>query len=392
MAMLDGSIRRSSDRLRVTVQLISTNDGAILWAEKFDEEFTNIFAVEDSISGQVAKALTLKLTGAERELLAKRHTDSTKAYQAYMRGQFFYNKKTPAGLKKAIKYFERAIKIDPNYALAYIELSKSYLYSFDLNLLSPDQSLLKAREYLQEASRVDDGLAEVHTTLALLKTYEWNWAEAENEYKLAIEINPNLSEIHYRYAALLRHLARFDEAMSQIRLAQELDPVSLSINTGIGTTLHFARRYDRAVKECQKALELDMDHPAIHYVMGLSYEQQGKYHKAMAEYQKANSFFNHDNPEVLASLGRVFALSGEISKARQILDRLVRQSKRKYVSPFYIASICICLGEKDQAFAWLEKAYKERDCELGLLKVDPRLDALRDDPRFLSLLQRVGLN
>jgi tetratricopeptide (TPR) repeat protein len=308
-----------------------------------------------------------------------------------MKGQFFLGKKAPKSLMKGVEYFEQAIRIDPHYALAYVGLARSYTFFGDLYLLSPREALPKAKEYAHEALRLGENLAEVHTVLGNLKIYEWDFAGAEEEFKRAIKINSNLSVVHQQYSVVLRHSGRFDEAIAELRIAQEIDPVSLGITTCIGTTYHFARQYERAIDEFKKIIELDMDSPVINFVLGLSYEQQGQYQQAQAEYRKSNVYFNDDNPEVLASLGRVFALSGEVGKARALLKKMTSRSWERYIAPYHIALLYVSLGEKDRAFEWLEKSYQERDCDLGLIKVDPRIDTLRDDQRFPSLLQRVGL-
>ncbi len=390
-ALLDGSIQRARKRIRVTAQLVDARDGATLWAENFDEKLGDIFSLEDSLSDQVVRALSLKLTGEERKHLIKRHTASTEAYQAYLKGRYFWNKRTAEGFNKGVEYFEHAIALDPNYALAYVGLADCYQLLGGYFALPSRETIPKARKALLEALQLDDTLAEAHASLAHLRAREWNWSDAEKEFHRAIELNPNYVTAHHWYSIYLKEMGRFDEAWAEIKMAEQLDPVSLNINTSVGALLYFMREYDQALEQLRATLELDPVYPFAHFNLGMVYEAKEMYHEAIKHYRKTQTILGK-NLELMAYLAHAYALSGRRGEAQKLLDELKKPSDHGYELRYYIAVIYVGLGEKDQAFAWLEGAYNERDEMLGVLKVDPMLDSLRADPRFTSLLERVGLD
>ncbi|MBI3653915.1 MAG: winged helix-turn-helix domain-containing protein [Acidobacteria bacterium] len=389
-AVLDGSIRRAGQRLRVTVQMVNIADGAALWAGQFDEQFTDIFAVEDSISTQVIKALMLQLTREEQARLVKHHTENPEAYQLYLQGRYCNEKRTAESLKKAVEYFQRAIEIDPNYALAYCGLADCYIYGSGYNVFPPKEYLSQAGEAALKALQLDDSLAEAHSALGHYGVYIWDWAGAEREYKRAIELNSNHIVTHRRYASYLVAMARFDEAEAESRKGMELNPLSSRANYNLGYTFYFARQYDRAIEHLSRMLELEPDLRALYAILlGLAYEQKGMHDEAIAEYNKALSLQTMEF-EILSYIGYSYATSGRINEARKVLDELLEASQQHYVEPYFIALLYTALGEKDEAFAWLEKGYEEHILTMGELKVDPMFDSLRDDPRFTDLLQRMG--
>jgi DNA-binding winged helix-turn-helix (wHTH) protein/TolB-like protein/Tfp pilus assembly protein PilF len=386
-AVLDGSMQKLGDRIRVTVRLLRVEDGAQLWAGKFDEKSTDIFMVQDSISKQVAEALAVKLTGAERELLTKHYTGDTEAYQLYLKGRYFLNKSTEEDFKKSIEYFQEAIERDPNYALAQTGLADSYAQLGSYGLIQMKDSYPRARLALTRALETDEKLGEAHASLGfILMNYYWDWAEAEKRFKRAIELTPNYAMAHNWYAQHLAFMERSQEAIREAKRAQEIDPLSPWTNSNIGFVSYLARHYDEAILASQNTLELDPDFAVAHMISGLSYVQKNMHDESIAELQRAKA-----NPDSRALLAYAYAVAGKSREARKILEELDQLSKRRYVSPFPIAVAYSGLGENDRAFDALEKAYTDRSWGMGMLKVNPIFDGLRSDPRFAVLLRRVNL-
>jgi tetratricopeptide (TPR) repeat protein len=370
------------------VQLVRVADGRHLWTDNFDEKFTDILNVEDRISERVASALALHMTGGEKSLLAKHYTDNPEAYQLYLRGRYFWNKRTEGDLKKSKEYFEQAIAKDANCALAYGGLSDYYILIAGTE--GPKPAIPKAREAAAKALALDETLAEPHTVLGFIKwAYDADWGDAEREFKRAIELNPNDVLAHDRYSVLLSQMGRFEEAFAEIRTAQELDPFSLLINMRIAIFLYRARQYDRALEQCRKTLELDGNYPRVHWVLALIYEQKGMNNEAIAEIQRVITVVGRTDDN-LAQLGIAYALAGNRREATKILNEMKELSKERYVHPESIALVHASLGEKDQAFEWLDRSFEQGDSHMGL-KVDPQWDSLRSDPRFAQMLRRVGL-
>lgn len=389
-SLLYGSVQRSDNRIRVTVQLVGVSDGTPLWADKFDEPFTSIFTVQDLISARVAQALLLKLTSDEQGRLVKRYTENTDAYQLYLKGRYFLYRMTADGFKKAIEHFNQAIAIDPNYALAHNGLAEAYYNMADVQL-PPNEVMPKAKTAAIKALEIDDTLAEAHVTLACVKAfYDWDWQNAEIEFKRAIQINDELAAAHDFYGWYLASLGRRDEGIAELRRAQQLDPLSSVITTDLGVAFYLARQYDEAIEEYRKAIELDPNYWPAHNFLAWVYVQKSEVSQAVAELSQARQL--DDTPVVLADLGHLYAVSGKRAEAKHILDKLLGQSKRRYVPSYHIAMVYVGLGEKDLAFEWLEKAYGERVLGLSYwVKVEPRLDSLRSDQRFQRLLQRMHL-
>jgi DNA-binding winged helix-turn-helix (wHTH) protein/tetratricopeptide (TPR) repeat protein len=386
-SLLDGRIQRIGDRVRVTVQLLRVRDGTPLWAYKCDEQCADIFEVQDTISEKVAAALALKLTGEERQRLAKRYTENIEAYQLYLKGRYFWNKRTADGLQKAIAYFGQAIEKDPAYALAYVGLADSYSLLSYFGGLPSNETFPKAKAALQKALEIDDELPEAHASLGLISAwFDWNWSGAEREYQRAVELNQNYATVHHWYGNYLTLIGRQDEGVAELKRAWENDPLSLIINTDLGWALSYARRYDQAIEQLSKTLEMDPNFAHAHIMLAQTYEGNGEFKKAIAEYQKAVEL-SGGSGEYFGTLGYVYAVSGRRDEAQKLLDGL---KKQKYVRPYRVAVIYAGLGEKEPAFEWLDKAYRARDEGVIGLKVDPKLDSLRSEPRFLDLLQRMG--
>ncbi len=391
-AVLDGSIQRSGEKIRVTVRFVRVADGHEIWSEQFDEKLTDIFSVQDSVSSKVSGLLAITLSGDEKERLTKHQTGDVGAYQLYLIGRYHLNRLTDDGIWKGRDYFQKAIDKDPNYALAYAGMADAYNRLSAFNVVSPREGFPRAKVAALKALELDDKLAEAHTTLGSVKLlYEWDWAGAEAEFKRALEINPSYSDAHQTYGNYLSQvMGRYDEALIEMRRAQELDPLSVEKNVGIGDVLYYQRQYDQALEQYQKVLEMDPNSGFTHWALGNVYVQKKSYEEAIAEYHKAIPL-SGDSPDEPASLACAYALSGKTREARLVLDDLSTRSKRRYISPTVIAFIYIALGEKDEAFSLLDKAFEGRDFLLVLLNQDPLFDGLRSDARFADLVRRVGL-
>ena len=388
-AVLDGRIQLTTERVRVTVQLLRVQDGKQLWADKFDEKFTDIFALQDVISERVTSALALQLTGSEQDRLTKRYTENAEAYQLYLKGRYFWNKRTGESLQKGIEYFRQAIEKDSRYALAQAGLADSYIILGNFGLLPPNEAYPKAKVAAEEALKVDPDLVEAQVSLAFVKClFERDWQEAEAGFKRALELNPNYGPAHQWYGVSLAGAGRLDEAVAQVKRAQQVDPLSLTINAVVGWMLYFAREYDKAIEQEKIVLEMDADFALAHRYLGLIYEQKGMYAEAISEFQKAEAL-SAARPLDSGSLGHAYAIAGKKAEARQILKRVSERSPQVYFPAHDVALMYLGLGEKDLAFDWLDKAFQERSPWLMHLNVDPRFDPVRSDPRFRDLIRRL---
>jgi DNA-binding winged helix-turn-helix (wHTH) protein/Tfp pilus assembly protein PilF len=399
--LLDGRVQKIGNRVRVTVQVVNVSDGATIWAEKFDENFTDIFAVQDSISEQVASALMLKLTGDERKSLSKHYTESSDAYQSYLKGRYYWNKMTPDGLRRSLDCFANAIERDPHYALAYAGMAASYVHMEIYGFMLPREAMPRARSAALKALELDETVAEAHASLALVRMfYERDWPEAEKEFRQALELNPSYAAAHDWFAIYLMARGRTAEALASIRKAQELDPLSLIINTDVACALYYTRQFDASIKQCRWVLETEPNFVMAHFRIGLAYEQLGKYEEAVNAFRSAIEL-STDSPaakasaafkggsDARASIAHTYALMRRHDAARSVLAELERHARDTYVPPHDLAMIYSGLGENDMAFEWLKKAYQERYSLLVFLELDPRFDNLRLDPRFDDLLSRI---
>lgn len=390
-AVLTGRVFYLGNKLIIRAELIDVVGESHIWGEQYDREPLDIIAVQEEISREISEKLRLRLTGQQKKLLIKRHTENTEAYHAYLKGRYYWNKRTEEGFRKGIEYFRQAIKEDPNYALAYAGLADCYNLLNSYGVLPPRESAPVIKAMTEQALQIDDLLAEAHASLGHVKMmHDWDWPGAEREFRHSIRLNPNYATAHHWYALYLRAKGQFDESLEQIRQAQRLEPLSLIINTVVGTHFYYSRQYDKAIEQCRETLEMEPDFHVAYAVIGESYTQKGMYKEAIAELQKATSI--SPRPEGLALLGYTHAVAGHRNEARKVLNRLKNLSNRRYIEPASIAIVYTGLVERDQAFEWLERAYEHRNELLVMLKVDPRLDALRSDARFADLLQRVGLH
>lgn len=387
--VLDGSVQRVDQRIRVTVRLIDVKEGAFLWGETFDDDFTDIFSVQDSISQRVVSALAVRLSTPEKERLAKRYTESSEAYQLYQMGRYFWNKRTPDGRSKSIDFLQQAVKRDPNYALAYAGLADSYIAA--TNFSAREEVHPKAKEAALKALAIDPHLAEAHAALAFsTMLFDWNWEHSEPDFLRAIELSPNYGQAHQWYAVSLISAGRFAEAMGEAEKALAVDPLSLPINSGIGWIFYLVRNYDRTIEECTRTIEMDPSFGPAYVYRGMAYEQKGMLEEAVADLEMARSL--QDRPGILGALGHAYAVAGEKAKARALLRELKDSSPEGRFPPYYLALIHVGLGEADDALQLLDRAYRERYPWLIHLTAEPRWDPLRGDPRFKELVGSVGLN
>lgn len=390
-AVLTGRVFYLGNRLIIRIELIDVAAELQLWGEQYDREPLDIIAVQEEISRDISEKLRLRLTGRQKKLLTRRPTENTEAYHAYLKGRYYWNKRTAEGFNKGIEYFQQAIKEDANYALAYAGLADCYNLLNSYGVLPPKESAPLIKAAAEQALKIDDMLAEAHASLGHVKMmHDWDWPGAAKAFRRAVELNPNYATAHHWYALYLRALGQFEESLKEIRQAHRLDPLSLIINTVLGAHFYYARQYDKAIEQCRETLELEPNFHVAYGVIGEAYTQQGKYQEAIAELRKGISLA--PGPEGLALLGHTHAVAGQRGEARKVLNRLKNLSRRRYIEPASIAIIYTGLAEKEQAFAWLEKACEHRNELLLMLKVDPRLDALRSDARFTQLLRRVGLD
>jgi TolB-like protein/Flp pilus assembly protein TadD len=390
-SVLEGNVQRSGDHIRVTARLVSVTDGASLWAGTFDEKFTDVFAVEDAISQKVADALALRLTGEEKQRLTKHYTENTEAYQLYLTGRFHYAKLIPPEIRTSIGFFRQAIEKDSNYALAYFGLAEANRALAMTSDVPSKDCLPQAKAAAKKALEVDDSLAEAHAELACgLIWYDWDWVGGEREAKRAIALNPNSAHAHFTYADMLSDEARHDQALVEMARARELDPISLLYSALEGMFLHHARRDAEALARLQKALDLDQNFWVTHMIFGYVYTQQRKYPEAIAEFAKAKEL-SRGNSQAIGSIGYVAGLTGDKTTAQAVLDELHTRSAQGYIPPCNVALVYSGLGNQDEALRQLEKAVDERDVQLNFLKVDPRWDLFRSNPRFTAILKRIGL-
>jgi TolB-like protein/Flp pilus assembly protein TadD len=390
-SVLEGDVQRSGDRVRVSARLIKVADGSSLWAGTFDEKFTDVFAVQDAISQKVADALALRLSGEQKNRLSKRYTENVEAYQLYLTGRYHWSRLTPTEIRKGIGFFQQAIDLDPNYALAYVGLAVADR-SLAINADVPSKDCLpEAKAAALKAIELDDSLAEAHSSLSFaLIWYDWDWAAGEKEARRAINLDPNSAMAHFAYAHVLSDQGYHREAIAEIARARELEPVFLLLPALEGMFLHHAGRNDEALARLQKAVELDPNFWVTHLVLGKVYTQQRKYSEAIAEFTKAKEL-SHGNSEAIGSIGYIAGLTGDRATAQAVLDELKVRLVQSYIPPCNIALVYNGLGDQIEALRWLQKALDERDVRLTLLKVDPRWDSFRSNPQFVAILKRIGL-
>jgi TolB-like protein/Flp pilus assembly protein TadD len=390
-AVLTGRVLERDGALNIQVDLIDVENGSQLWGRQYSCRFSDVLGVQREISEAVAEKLGAKATVEHKKRLAKRSTEDTEAYQAYLRGRYYWNRRSEQALRRAVGYFQQAIDKDPGYALAWAGLADCYAAFPGYHVESPRESGPKAKAAAAKALEIDNTLAEAHAAMAVTSMHhDWDWSGAEREFQLAIQLDPNYATSYQWYSECLTATGRTEQALASIKRAQQLDPLSPSINTNLGTRLHEAGRYDEAIEQLRKVVEMEPSFAPAHWFLGMPYLQKEMYREAIAEFQRAVQI-SGGNPAALGRLGYAYAISGNREKAQQSLAELDEVAKRRYVAPIETAGIYAGLADRERALEWLEKAVLDRSRTLIFLKVDHRFDALRNDPRFSSLLRRIGL-
>lgn len=389
--LLEGSVRRFGSDLRITAQLVDAFRDEYIWVETFRGTMSDIFDIQERVASEIAQALQLRLSPAEKQNLKKRPTENTGAYQLYLQGRFFWNKRSEEGLKTAIRYFEQAIERDPHYAVAWAGIADSYSLLGEYGNIPRKELYPKAKAAVNKALEIDNRLAEVHTSLAsILMLSEWDWTNSEKEFKLALDLNPNYPTAHHWYSQWFLHMGRLDESVEMISRAAELDPVSQAILKDKGLALYYARRYDEAIEMALKTLELDPTYAAAHRLLSLAYQGKGEFDDALIENEKWGSLTGN-KVESTITLAQLYAVSGQTEEAKRLIDSL--QQEKLVTDQLHrgLALVHSALGENYIAFQYLEESYGRREEALLTLKVDPKVDPLRGDSRFTVLLKKIGI-
>ena len=389
--LLEGSVRRYGGDLRITAQLVDAFRDEYIWAETYRGTMKDIFDIQERVASEIAQALQIRLSPDEKQKLKKRPTENTGAYQLYLQGRFFWNKRSEEGLKTAIRYFEQAIERDPQYALAWAGIADSYSLLGEYGNIPRKELYPKAEAAVNKALEIDNRLAEVHTSLAnLLMFRKWDWANSEKEFKLALELNPNYATAHHWYSQWFLNMGRLEEALRLIARAAELDPISQAILKDHGLTFYYNRQYDEAIEMAVKTLELDPNYAAAHRLLSLAYQGKGMFEEAIIENQKWGALTGN-KLELAVTIAQLYAVSGQTDDAKKIIDDLQRD--RLVTDQIYrgLSLVHAALGENDAAFECLEKSYERHEESILTLKVDPKVDPLRSDPRFTALLKKIGV-
>jgi TolB-like protein/DNA-binding winged helix-turn-helix (wHTH) protein/Tfp pilus assembly protein PilF len=391
-AIFKGRVTQRGDTLHISAELINVRDSSHIWGQQYDRKLADMVALREEITREMASALRVRLTGAEEKRLTKNYTTNPEAYQNYLKGRYWLNKRTGEGFNKGVEYFQQAIAIDPTYALAYSGLSDAYCLLADFGLVPEKEGYLRAKDAALKALELDDTLAEAHSALALIKSsYDWDWSGADREVRRAIELNPSDVDAHRLHAEVLWQTGRLDEAISETKRTLELDPLSLANNLTLGVEFFLARQYDQAIEQEGKVLELDPNFVLAYYFRGVSYLKKSMYKEGMSEFEKGIAI-SPGNIVALTGLGYGYGVTGKRAEAQKVLDKLNELSKQKHVSAVFMAKIYAGLQDRERAFEWLEKAYEDRSIvSVGFVKTNPMFDPLRSDPRFADLLRRTNL-
>ncbi len=389
--IMEGSVRKYGGDLRITAQFVDADQDIQLWAETYRGKMEDIFDIQEKVAAKIVNALSIQLTGDEEQTLQKRFTENTEAYQLYLQGRYFWNRRNQEGLKTAVRYFEKAIEKDPDYALAWAGLADAYNLLGEYTNLSRRELFPKAKAAVNRALEIDNRLAEAHISLAaLIMQNEWDWINSLKEFKMGIELNPNYATGHHWYAEWLMSMGRSEEAIREISLAVDLDPVSPAILKDKGMTFYYSRQYDNAIDAAMKTIELDPNFMTVHRLLSLCYQGKGMFDEAITENQRWGDLTGNE-VKTRVALAQIYAAAGRKEEAEKIIESVKEDYTLSGNDYRGMALIYAALGERDMAFTWLEKSYEKHEESLCELKVDPKLDPLRSDPRFNILLKKIGL-
>ena len=390
-AVVEGTVLREGSRVRITAELVQVATDRHLWADTYESQMGDVLALQNRVSSAIVNEIRINLTPEDRERLAKTPAVAPEAYENYLKGRYYWNKRTDENLTKAIGYFEEATREDRQYALAYAGLSDCYaiISATIFGTMPGSVAAPRAKEAAQRALEIDPTLAEAETSLATVKfNYDWDWSGAAAGFERSIQLNPSYATTYQRYSLYLMAMGRTQESFSKINKARELDPLSISINFSLGWRLYMARQYDRAIEQLHNTLEMDPSYELAHLVAGEAYDEKGEFPLAIAELNKAVEL-SHSTPMMLSTLAHAYARSGNKREAEKILNQLVTEAKTQYVSPYYVALVYAGLGENETALNWLERAFQDRSNGLVFLQMEPQLDGLRSNLRFIALQKQL---
>jgi TolB-like protein/DNA-binding winged helix-turn-helix (wHTH) protein len=387
--IMEGSIRSWGQKVRISAQLIAASDQTHLWSQNYERDSGDILALQSDVARAIAKEIKVKLVPQARAQLTSATPVKPEAYEAYLKGRYFWYKRTEEGMRKGIDYFNQAIQSEPNYAAAYVGLADSYSLLALRGIVPAKEAFPKARTAAEKALELDNTLGDAYATLAHVRLHEWDWSDLDQEFKRALELNPGDAMAYSWYSEYLTTMGRSDESIAQVRKAQEIDPVSPVVSTTLPHAYYFARRFDPAAEYLRKSLDLDPHHFMLHLRLGQVYIEKRMHRQAIEEMQKAVSDSGRST-EALTGLAQAYAAAGMAGPMQEVIEELNRGADTRYVSAYNVARIYASLGDKTQTFAWLEKAYDEHNPDLIELKREPCFDGMRSDPRFGSLLRRVN--
>ena len=391
-AVVEGTVMRVGNRVRITAELVQVSTDRHLWADTYESQIGDVLTLQNRVSSAIVDEIRINLTPEDKERLAKNPSVSPEAYEEYLKGRYYWNKRSGDGFAKAIQYFENATRKDPQYALAYAGLADCYgiIGATIYGSVPAAEAAPKAKAAAIRALQIDPSLAEAQTSLATAKfNYDWDWSGAAEGFKKAIQLDPTYATAYQRYSLYSIAMGRFDDSLEQIKKARDLEPLSISINASLGWRLYLAREYDRSIAQLRDTLEMDPSYEWAHLTLGQAYEQKGQYDLAIEQLQRAVEL-SHSSSLMISALAHAYAVSGNQVRAIKLLAQLGTLSRKQYVSPFYVATVYLGLGKNELAMNWLQKAYADRSNGLVFLKVEPELDPLRSDPRFISLLRKLN--